>query len=101
MVQADDERDLFPCARRHPDRYFESECSGSQCVPLPDALQQSCEILRTVPEGASGRLQQDGTALLEGPERTGMVPVRRRIELGREEGPAASGETRPWFVENP
>ena len=79
VVQADDERDMLTYARTHPSDTLlvalnRSAVAHSARVPLPDSLRRPYEILRTVPEGASVRLQQDGTALLlEVPGHTGLV----------------------------
>jgi glycosidase len=79
VVQADDERSMLTYARTHPGDTLlvtlnRSADAHSARVPLPDSLQQPYEVLRTVPEGASVRLQQDGTALLlEVPGHTGVV----------------------------
>jgi glycosidase len=79
VVQADDERSLFTYARTHPSDTLlvtlnRSAAAHSARVPLPDSLQRPYEVLRTVPEGASVRLQEDGTALLlEVPGHTGVV----------------------------
>jgi glycosidase len=79
VVQADDERDMLTYARTHPSDTLlvtlnRSAAAHSARVPLPDSLQRPYDILRTVPEGASVRLQQDGTALLlEVPGYTGMI----------------------------
>ena len=77
--QADDERTMLTYARTHErDTVLvtlnRSPAAHSARVPLPDSLRQAYEILRTVPEGASVRLQQDATALLlEVPEHTGLI----------------------------
>jgi glycosidase len=79
VVQADDERDMLTYARTHPSDTLlvtlnRSAAAHSARVPLPDSLRRPYDILRTVPEGASVRLQQDGTALLlEVPGHTGML----------------------------
>ncbi|MEF8817496.1 MAG: glycoside hydrolase family 13 protein [Salinibacter sp.] len=79
VVQADDERDMLTYARTHSQDTLvvtlnRSAEAHSARVPLPDSLRQPYEVLRTVPEGASVRLQQDGTALLlEVPGHTGVV----------------------------
>jgi len=79
VVQADDERNLLTFARTHAADALlvtlnRSEAAHSAGVPLPDSLQQSYETLRTVPEGASVRVRQDGAALLlKVPGHTGVV----------------------------
>ncbi len=79
VVQADDERGLLAYARTHPKDTVVTAINRSAAahgarVSLPDSLRRPYDILRTVPEGASVRLQQDGAALLlEVPARTGVV----------------------------
>ena len=79
VVQADDERGLLTYARTHADDTLlvtlnRSAAAHSARVSLPDSLRRSYERLRTVPEDASVRLQQDGAALLvELPGHTGLV----------------------------
>jgi glycosidase len=79
IIQADDERGMLTYASTHPSDTVlttlnRSEDAHSARIPLPDSLQRRYGILRTVPEGASVRLQQDGNALLlEVPSHTGIV----------------------------
>jgi len=79
VVQADDDRDLFTYARTHAADTLlvtlnRSTAAHSARVPLPDSLQRSYELLRTVPKEASVRLQQDATALsVEVPGHTGLI----------------------------
>jgi len=79
VVQADDERGMLTYARTHAADTLlvtlnRDEAAHSARVSLPDSLRRSYEVLRTVPEGASVRLQQDATALLlEVPGHTGVV----------------------------
>jgi cyclomaltodextrinase len=79
VVQADDERNLLTFARTHAANtllvtFNRSGAAHSARVPLPDSLQQSYETRRTVPEGASVRVRQDGAALLlKVPGHTGVV----------------------------
>ncbi|MFB6230921.1 MAG: alpha-glucosidase C-terminal domain-containing protein, partial [Salinibacter sp.] len=79
VVQADDERDMITYARTHKaDTVLvalnRSAEAHSARVPLPDSLRHTYEILRSVPEGAPGRVQQDGSALLlEVPGHAGLV----------------------------
>lgn len=79
VLQADDDRDMLTYARTYAAEALLVTLSrnaeaDSVRVPLPDSLRQSYELLRTVPEGASVRLQQDGSALLlEMPGHTGVI----------------------------
>lgn len=104
---------MFTYARFHeadvlPVTLNRSEAAHSSRVPLPDSLQQPCEVLRTVPEDAAVRLQQDESALLlEVPGHTGVVLRRVRGPfvfpknlLARRTEPATIA-IRLWFVENP
>lgn len=79
VVQADDERDLLTYARTYEtDTLLVTLNRGSAAhsarVILPDSLQRSYEVLRTVPAGTPVRLQQDDAALLlEVPVHTGVI----------------------------
>jgi glycosidase len=79
VLQADDERTMLTYARTHErDTVLvtlnRSAAAHSARVPLPDSLWQPYEVLRTVPENAAVRVQQDGTALLlEIPAHTGIL----------------------------
>lgn len=109
VVQADDERDMFTYARFDeadvlPVTLNRSEAAHSARVPLPDSLQQPCEV----PEDAAVRLQKDESALLlEVPGHAGVVLRRVRGPfvfpknlLARRTEPATIA-IRLWFVENP
>ena len=79
VVQADDERDLLTYARTHETDTLlvtlnRGAAAHSARVILPDSLQRSYEVLRTVPAGTPVRLQQDDAALLlEVPVHTGVI----------------------------
>ena len=72
-------QDLIALRRTHGSSallvtFNRSGAAHSARVTLPDPLRQSYETLRTVPEGTSVRIHQDGaTLLLEVLGRTGVV----------------------------
>lgn len=79
VIQADDERNLFAYARTRAEEVLivtinRSAEAHSVRISLPDSLRYAYEHVRSVPEGAAVRLQQDASALLlEVPGHSGMV----------------------------